>query len=208
MTEDFHEGVKKTLSNAAFARFTADKLFSRDDFARLERLAQIVPKREIRIGDVGEENNLDVGRFMVDRKGELPVPCNEPLGSEALSLLSGPRARSLFTCIMDGAYWIRRCQANRLRAGCFIGRHVDTYSNFDYRYSVVLQFSRDFSGGSFFVEQAGRDTEIHTQHADVLINRCEVPHGVRRVTAGDRLSMVFFLSSSPPDVPNLHHRQI
>jgi hypothetical protein len=44
--------------------------------------------------------------------------------------------------------------------------------------------------------------------AEFLVNRCEIPHGVRRVLGGNRTSLLFFLSGSPLSIPNTQHKQI
>ena len=133
---------------------------------------------------------------------------NDPLGREVVEMINRGRCRELLSELMDGEFHIRRCQANVLLEGSFIGRHIDTYSNLDYRYSCVIQFGEQYEGGEFFIDQEGTEREIRTGYADVLVNRCEVPHGVRRVTGGNRTSLVFFLSKSPLSEPNTNHKQI
>ncbi len=109
---------------------------------------------------------------------------------------------------MGGEFFIRRCQANVLKQGSFIGKHIDTYSNLDYRYSCVIRFGRHYEGGEFFVELEGQEREIRTGYAEFLINCCEIPHGVRRVYSGNRTSLVFFLSQPPLSHAITHHKQI
>ncbi|NIM40167.1 MAG: 2OG-Fe(II) oxygenase [Hydrogenophaga sp.] len=160
------------------------------------------------MGDVGEHNHLDVGRFMEDKKEQTPVFRNDPLGREVIERLNQGRCRELLSALMEGEFYIRRCQANVLREGGFIGKHIDTHSNLDYRYSCVIQFGEAYEGGEFFIEHEGREHQIRTGYADFLINRCEIPHGVRTVRGGSRTSLVFFLSKSPLSQPNHHHKQI
>ena len=95
-----------------------------------------------------------------------------------------------------------------MREGSFIGKHIDTYSNLDYRYSCVIQFGQNYEGGELFVEFNGKEQEIRTGYGEFLVNRCEIPHGVRRVLGGNRTSLVFFLSESPLSTPNTQHKQI
>ncbi|WP_164209336.1 2OG-Fe(II) oxygenase, partial [Stenotrophomonas maltophilia] len=77
--------------------------------------------------------------------------------NHALSELIIPRVcndnvMSLFRKLMgDDAFYVRRMQVNRMKAGSFIGRHLDTDSNPDYQYSIVLQLGTYFSGGQFVV---------------------------------------------------------
>lgn len=49
---------------------------------------------------------------------------------------------------------------------------------------------------------------IRTNYTDMLVNRCEVPHGVENVEDGNRTSFVFFLSKSPFHEINSKNKQI
>ncbi len=206
--QDLINSTIDSLKSNAFARIHGETLFSSEDLQYLHQACESVPKELIRIGDVGEENNLDVGRFMEDRKEETPAYRNSPLGQGVVDRLNNGRCKQLLRSVMEGDFYIRRCQANLLGHGSFIGKHIDTYSNLDYLYSCVLQFGNEYEGGEFFVDHNGQEQEIRTGYGDFLINRCEIPHGVRRVTAGKRMSLVFFLSKSPLTSPNTHHKQV
>jgi len=196
------------LQNRAYASLDAALLYSPSDLDYLETACQAIPKSIIEIGDVGEENFLAVGRFMEDLKGQVPVYRNQPHGQQVVNLLCSGKSQEFFNGIMQGECFIRRCQSNQLEAGNFIGKHIDTYSNLEYRYSVVVQFGKDYQGGEFFIEHEGREAQFKTRYANVLINRCEIPHGVRKVQSGTRTSLVFFLSTTPLDQPNLNNKQI
>ncbi|WPO98685.1 2OG-Fe(II) oxygenase [Pseudomonas sp. HR96] len=200
--------ANQQLRTQAYASLEATQLFSLQDLDYLETACQAIPKTLIEIGDVGEENFLAVGRFMEDQKGQLPVYRNDPHGQQVVDILLSGKGREFFDGIMEGECFIRRCQSNQLEAGNFIGKHIDTYSNLEYRYSVVIQFGKDYEGGEFFIEHEGRESQFKTSYASVLINRCEIPHGVRKVQSGTRTSLVFFLSTSPLDRPNLNNKQI
>lgn len=202
------EKAQGNLQSMAYAWLSAHDLFSEDEIAFMARACADVPKELIRVGDVGEQNNLDVGRFMEDKKEVLPVYRNEPTGRQVVDMLNEGKCRELLSGLMGGEYYIRRCQVNVLREGSFIGKHIDTYSNLDYRYSCVIQFGESYDGGEFFTEVDGVDREIKTGYADFLVNSCEIPHGVRTVTGGNRTSLVFFLSEMPLSVPNTNHKQI
>jgi hypothetical protein len=206
--KDIIKNASKDIEQTAFARLDGRELFSAADLEFFHRACEQVPKELIRVGDVGEQNDLDVGRFMEDKKEQLPVYRNDPLGKEVVDRLNQGNCRELLSALMGGNYYIRRCQANVLREGSFIGKHIDTYSNLDYRYSCVIQFGRDYAGGEFFVEFNGKEQEISTGYGEFLVNRCEIPHGVRRVLGGNRTSLVFFLSESPLSTPNTQHKQI
>ena len=202
------EKAQKDLESIQYARLSASNFFSKKELLFLANACKKVPKNLIGIGDVGEVNNLDVGRFMEDKKGELPIYRNDPVGRQVVEILNNSSCREFLTTLMGGKYYIRRCQVNVLRDGNFIGKHIDTHSNLDYRYSIVIQFGEHYEGGEFFIEAAGVEQEVKTNYADLLVNRCEIPHGVRRVTGGNRTSLVFFLSEQPLSVPNTNHKQI
>lgn len=202
------EQSKMDLSRQAFSALSASQILDSSDLDYMETACHQIPKEVIEIGDVGEQNFLSVGRFMEDKKGELPVYRNDPVGKTVVDILSSGKCREFFSGIMGGDYYIRRCQSNILQEGSFIGKHIDTYSNLEYTYSVVIQFGKDYEGGEFFVEYEGEELRIKTSYLDVLINKCEIPHGVDTVTKGKRSSLVFFLSKSPLDKPNLQNKQI
>lgn len=202
------QAASQQLDSSAYAALNAAQLFTREELAYMEEACQVIPKTIIEIGDVGEQNFLSVGRFMEDQKGQLPVYRNDPWGKKVVEILSSGKSREFFNGIMGGECYIRRCQANQLEAGNFIGKHIDTYSNLEYRYSVVIQFGKEYGGGEFFVDYEGKEATLKTDYADVLINRCEIPHGVHKVESGTRTSLVFFLSKSPLDKPNLNNKQI
>jgi hypothetical protein len=206
--KDIINTATRDIQTHAYAWLNGRELFSEEDLEFFHRACETVPKELIRVGDVGEHNNLDVGRFMEDRKEELPVYRNDPLGKNVVDRLNQGHCRDLLSALMGGEYYIRRCQANVLRDGSFIGKHIDTYSNLDYRYSCVIQFGHQYEGGEFFVDYKGKEREIRTGYGDFLVNRCEIPHGVRQVRGGNRTSLVFFLSKSQLSQPNTHHKQI
>lgn len=206
--KDIIEAAQHDIEHKAFAYLSGRHLFTDEDLQFFRDACEKVPKELIRIGDVGEQNNLDVGRFMEDKKEQVPVYRNDPLGQQVVERLNSGRCRELLSAMMGGEFYIRRCQANVLHEGSFIGKHIDTYSNLDYRYSCVLQFGEDYEGGEFFVDFNGKEQEIRTDYADFLVNRCEIPHGVRTVRGGNRTSLVFFLSKSPLSRANTDHKQI
>lgn len=199
---------KDSLIHKGYARLCSKILFDEGQLQVIDRCAQEVPKETVRIGDVGEQNSLFVGRFMNDKKGACPTVLNEEYANELLSVLSSSKAERLFRNLVGGDFHIRRCQVNVMSGGSFIGRHTDTDSNHDYMYSVVLQLSDNYEGGAFFVDFSGKRENISTRRHELLINKCEVPHGVDRITRGDRATLVFFLSRKGLDIKNENNKQI
>ena len=196
------------LSQNAYAKFSAELLFTEDQLKEMEYLVDVVPKEKVLIGDVGDDNCLLVGRFMQDKKNELPIISNGDMGKKMLSILNSSNVKNYFDSLINTDSYIRRCQANILTEGSHIGVHIDTYSNMDYIYSVVVQFGKDYEGGEFFVHYNNNEHSIKTTYHDVLINKCEIPHGVKKVLGGNRKSLVFFVSDAPLTKYNEDNHQI
>jgi len=88
---------------------------------------------------------------------------------------------------------LRRCQANRMLEGDYIGEHKDQDSSPDYLATIVFHFSSEYTGG-FFVADEGQRYKPATYMA--LVNNCSVPHRVSKVESGERLTLACFLSPS------------
>ena len=87
-----------------------------------------------------------------------------------------------------------------MQDGNYIGYHLDTDSNPDYGYSVVLQLGREYAGGEFVAY--GPDGPVHDtvpEHSSALITRSDIPHEVKPVRGGRRISLVYFISVSAGD---------
>lgn len=204
MSETMTESIVRTTgANEAIAAFRltgtvmlpAFSLFSEPEMARIDELCNQVPREVITLGDAGEPNDLYVGRFMVDKAGEMPRPVNETQSTELLGLLQHPRRRQFFFQLLGRDMYLRRCQVNCMVKGSFIGRHLDTDSNPDYYVSVVLQLGRAFSGGEFVVfSDRGSENVLSPSRGTVIISQCKLPHEVRKVRDGERTSLVWFLS--------------
>src|SRR5215207_5877604 len=88
--------------------------------AELDRLNQLsdvshVPYEHVRIGDAGEENFVDVARFMTDV--EQPSLVNEKAANEVLAILGSPKMTQFYDQIVGTNLVIRRCQVNLLQKG-------------------------------------------------------------------------------------------
>lgn len=171
-------------------------LFSREEFEEMERLYKAVPEELIKIGDAGEPNDLHVGRFMVDKAGEVPTLVNRPHSDRLMALLKAPRRADVFRRLLGGDRHIRRCQVNRMVTTSYIGYHLDVDSNPDYEVSVVLQLGHAFTGGEFVVyPHDGVVNSFTPQYGTAIISKCIFPHEVKRVDSGERVSLVYFYSS-------------
>ncbi|UZJ61913.1 2OG-Fe(II) oxygenase [Pseudomonas sp. KU26590] len=169
-----------------------------------------LPWEKILIGDADEKNDLHVARFMTDI--DIPKYVNLPHSLKMKDLVCQPELMNIFTSLFDAEeFFIRRMQVNKMQTNSYIGKHLDIDSNPDYSYSIVLQLGDGFSGGEFTVyDQAGSvSRSIKPALASVVISDCTFAHEVETVTAGNRISLVFFVSkyadhnrrSRPPQTP-------
>lgn len=173
-----------------------DNFLDRNEFDRLEQLADSLPVEHIEIGDADEPNYLKVGRFMTDTKSSAIV--NDEITKEALQILGSDEKLDLYKQLLGvDKLYIRRMQYNVMEKGCFIGLHLDKDSNPDYLVAVVIQFGDDYDGGEFVLHKDdGEQVSYKTKKQSTLISNCEIRHEVKRVESGDRKSLVFFLSEN------------
>ena len=196
------EPVLRTLRGAGIAYLReADGFFSRDEWEAIEAIVHspLLPLERVVIGDAGEHNDVEVGRFLTDV--DRPQRVNEPLASRLLDILHSPD-KADFYCRLLGtqAVTIRRAQVNTMSAGNYIGYHLDTDSNPDYGYSIVLQLGTDYAGGEFVAYDGERPVfDAAPEHRSALITRSDIPHEVKAVRAGRRISLVYFISVSSGD---------
>ena len=166
--------------------------------AELDRLDQLsdpssVPYEHVLIGDAGEENFVDVARFMTDV--EEPMRVNGDCADEVLSILGSPKMTEFYDQVIGRNLVIRRCQVNVLQKGGFVGFHLDVDSNPDYVSPIVLQFSSDYDGGSYLVHHPVHSVqEFRMPRYSMIVSNCKLPHEVTEVTSGRRKSLVYFLS--------------
>lgn len=179
----------------------ADGFFCREEWAEIEAIVQspLLPHERVVIGDAGERNDVRVGRFVTDV--DRPERVNEPLASRLLEILHSPaKARFYRQLLGTEVVTVRRAQVNTMSDGNYIGYHLDTDSNPDYGYSIVLQLGREYAGGEF-VAYAGQRPIFAAapEHRSALITRSDIPHEVKAVRAGQRISLVYFISASAAD---------
>ncbi len=147
-------------------------------------------------GDAGESHSVWVSRYF-----------NDVDSPEALSALSAKIEAIVMSQKMRRFYQqftgtenlcLRRCQANRLQKGDYIGEHKDQDSSPDYFATIVFHFSEKYSGGYFQTsDPAGAELQRYKPQANMaLVNNCSVPHQITAVEAGERLTLACFLSPS------------
>ena len=146
-------------------------------------------------GDTGDAHSVWVGRFVNDvEKPESLHSLSEPL----LEIVMKEKMHTFFGQLI-GAYplCIRRCQANRLFNGDFIGYHVDRDTTPDYTATAVFQFSDDFEGGEFILYHPEEGEKVvRLPKYSVLLNRGDIPHEVLSVKSGVRLTLACFFSTN------------
>ena len=172
-------------------------IFDDEELDTLNRLQERLPEELVTLGDAGEPNDLYVRRMMIDKPGKLPERVNQPISDEILNILSDEKRQAVFEQLLGKAKFIRRCQINRMVRGSFIGLHLDKDSNPDYDVSVVIQLGRAFEGGEFVVYPEGRNENVfRPTYGTVIVSKCEHRHEVRKVTANERTSLVYFYSDN------------
>jgi hypothetical protein len=171
-------------------------LFSDDDIAALHQLSSQLSYEWVEVGDVGEPNAVEVGRFMTDI--ERPEMVNRPLSDRAIDIICKPDYMALFQDFLNAdELHIRRMQVNMIHRDGFVGHHLDIDSNPDYKAAVILQFGNGFEGGEFVVYGENETIQsIKPTHYSMIISDCRYPHEVKPVRSGVRISLVFFLSEN------------
>lgn len=159
-----------------------------------QQLAELLSKSEFEHvvgGDADESHSVWVSRYFNDI--EAPKSLNA-LSKEIESLVMSPKMRAFYQQFTGtDKLCLRRCQANRLYAGDYIGEHKDQDSSPDYLATIVFHFSEDYTGGYFQTsDQQGYKPRAHM----ALVNSCSVPHQVTKVESGVRLTLACFLSTS------------
>lgn len=189
------------MSNAVAQQFDdlGTLLFSKDEiplsekeWQQLEALINMVEYEHVVGGDAGEGHSVRVCRFYndVDR----PVALNEK-SAEISAIVMSSKMKTFYRHFTGtDQLCLRRCQANLLHEGDFIGLHKDQDSSPDYFATVVFHFGSEYSGGAFVTHGEGGDQHYHpTTHA-ALVNNCSIPHEVSVVEHGERRTLACFLS--------------
>lgn len=179
----------------------ADSFFERAEWEEIEGIVQspLLPHERVVIGDAGERNNVRVGRFLTDV--DRPERVNEPLASRLLDIIHSPAKATFYRRLLRAeAVTVRRAQVNTMSIGNYIGYHLDTDSNPDYGYSIVLQLGKGYAGGEFVAYDGDRPIfDAVPEHRSALITRSDIPHEVKTVQGGQRISLVYFISASSGD---------
>lgn len=187
--------IKKNLKNFGTVLIKGKENFiSVNDFTKIEKLIYRIPKEYISIGDAGEKNNLNVSRLMTDI--DEPKIVNKKFSKAVLDILNKKYLNELKKIISKKKIYIRRAQVNFMKKNSFVGFHLDTDSNPDYLYAIILQLGHKYKGGNYVVYKKKTKKVFKPDYRSVMISDCKIPHEVTKVTDGQRTSFVFFLSSN------------
>lgn len=142
-------------------------------------------------GDANESHSVWVSRYFNDVG--MPKALSD-LSADISAIIMSPKMRNFYKQFAGtDKLCLRRCQANRMFKGDFIGEHKDQDSSPDYLATIVFHFSNEYTGG-FFVTHEGQRYKPSAYMA--LVNNCSVPHLVSKVESGERLTLACFLSPS------------
>lgn len=195
MTSTYTELHDNLLKYGTILLKPGEHPLSEGELQRLDQLSDIsrMPYERVLIGDAGEQNFVDVARFMTDV--EEPLRINGDSSAEVMAILESPKMRDFYNQAIGAGLVIRRCQVNVLQKGGFVGFHLDTDSNPDYVAPIVLQFSDDYGGGDYVVHHPVHSAQaFRMPRYSMIISSCNLPHEVSEVTSGRRKSLVYFLS--------------
>lgn len=164
-----------------------------------QQLALLLAKSEYQHiigGDANEGHSVWVSRYYNDI--ESPEALND-FSTAVEAIVMSDKMRAFYKRFTGTEkVCLRRCQANRLLKGDFIGEHKDQDSSPDYMATVVFHFSSSYTGGYFqTAESAGNEPlSCKPQAHMALVNNCSIPHQVTPVESGERLTLACFLSTS------------
>ncbi|MDT8451378.1 MAG: 2OG-Fe(II) oxygenase [Gammaproteobacteria bacterium] len=174
------------------------------EWQRIETLLDEVEYEHIVGGDAGEGHSVRVCRFYNDV--DKPVALHAHSKEISRIVMSAKMIAFYKKILGSEELCLRRCQANRLQQGDYIGMHVDQDSNPDYFATVVFHFDATYKGGDFITRDQQRgDHSYSPQRRAVLINDCSIPHEVSTVESGQRKTLACFLSKNFSD--SNHHRK-
>jgi len=163
-----------------------------------DRLASILAHSEYQHivgGDASESHSVWVSRYFNDV--DTPQALSN-FSAAVEDIIMSPKMRAFYRQFTGTqTLCLRRCQANKLHAGDFIGTHKDQDSSPDYFATIVFHFSDRYQGGQFQTSGSANELQRYKPAAyTALVNNCSIPHQVTTVESGERLTLACFLSTS------------
>jgi len=147
-------------------------------------------------GDAEEGHSVWVSRYYNDVESPEALSA---LSEEVKSIVMSAEMRDFYQQFTGtDKLCLRRCQANRLGQGDYIGLHKDQDSSPDYLATIVFHFSSEYEGGYFQIDNddAIAPRQYRPTAHMALVNNCSIPHQVTPVESGERLTLACFLSTS------------
>ncbi len=162
-----------------------------DEWLELESLLDKSDFEHIIGGDANESHSVWVSRYFND--------VDEPkalssIAKEVEQIVMSPKMRRFYAKFTGTEkLCLRRCQANKMYSGDFIGMHKDQDSSPEYFATVVFHLDCDYEGGAF---ETCDQRQYRPERHMALVNNCSISHQVARVESGMRLTLACFLSKS------------
>ena len=172
----------------------ADIPLDADAWQTLRALVEKVNYEKVVGGDTGDQHSVWVGRFINDV--EQPQALSEHTQA-LLDIIMSDSMQNWYQQFMDCAepLCLRRCQANKMLPGDFIGYHIDQDTTPDYDVTFIYQLDDQYQGGQFVVHHPAHGSEsFHGPCNSIMVNRGDLPHEVKPVLSGCRRTLACFLS--------------
>ena len=182
-----------------------DTPLTKNDVELLRALALEIPREHIEVGDTGEECELEVGRIMIDVTKATVV--NHQYAEKILPIIASTEMAEWVATKTGhcGKLYVRRCAVNYMPKGAIIGAHDDGETNPDYLYFVVLHLGQEFAGGEFYSSHYQNKEPVEFNNkTKVCLSRCNLKHGVKRVTDGVRTVLIWFYADE--SAPKINRR--
>ncbi len=194
--EERMHNIIKNIKNKGIDNFDYQLIYTDNEINNIIKICKEVPLERVMIGDASEKNDLFVGRFMNDIAGQKPFLVNNELANSIMNILLNNKSKKNFSNLFKDNYIIRRVQLNSMRKNSFIGLHLDTDSNPDYDYNVIINLSCNYESGIFTYYINNIPYSIRPKKNSITISRCDILHEVKKVESGERITLVFFLSKN------------
>lgn len=164
------------------------------EWQQLRALLQDLKYDHVIGGDAAENHSVHVCRFYND---VVKPEALHARSAQVHALVMSPKMRRFYRRFTGtDELCMRRCQANLMHKGDYIGIHKDQDSNPDYIATVVFHFADNYQGGDFVTHDANAGSKHFHPHAiTMLVNNCTIPHEVTPVEYGERLTLACFLST-------------
>lgn len=168
---------------------------TKQEWQQLEKIMAKSNYEHVIGGDANEDHSVWVSRYHNDI--DSPQALNEN-STEIEAIVMSEKMRNFYRRFTGTSkLCLRRCQANRLQKGDYIGTHKDQDSSPDYLATIVFHFSENYTGGHFLTGERDETLCSYKPKSHMaLVNSCSIPHQVSKVRSGERLTLACFLSTS------------